>query len=138
MPYTIKVNENPGLVLVSHYGEVTIDEVGEIRGKVFELIADHNLQSVLVDARGITSEFSVTESFNLTLENVKFEAPVPKPRASIIVRPEQYEIAKFIETVSVNRGLPIRVFTDLEEGLQWLSVPVTADIKKLFTCNNSD
>ena len=120
MPYNIEVKEREGYILVDQSGEVSVTEVDEIRTRVFELVGIHRLLKVLVDVRKITNELSVTESFNVTVDHVKFKTSFPKPRACLIVRPDQYEAAKFIQTVGENRGLPIKTFTDLDAGLRWL------------------
>lgn len=124
MPYRINIKENQEYILVDQYGEVNVDEVDEIRDSIFKLVADSGLSRVLVDVRSVTNDLSVTDSFNITLDHVNYPTAFPKPRAALITRPDQQESAKFIENVAVNRGLPIRAFTDLEQGLKWLLMSV--------------
>lgn len=35
-------------------------------------------------------------------------------------RPELYDVAEFFETVCVNRGWPVRRFSDREQAIRWL------------------
>ena len=130
MPYRIEIKKDPDYILVDQFGEVNLDEVDEIRIRVFELVAARGLSKVLVDVCKVTNDLSVTDSFNITLDHLKFKTPFQKPRACLISRPDQYENTKFIETVAVNRGLPIKAFTDPEEGLKWLMMDVTGKEEK--------
>ena len=130
MPYRIELKQDQGYILVEHFGEVNGEEVDDIRTEVFGLVARSGISRVLVDARKISNDLSVTESFNITLGHVNVQTPFPKPRACLLVRPDQFENGQFIETVAENRGLPIKSFTDLDAGLEWLLQPSPAGVKR--------
>lgn len=97
-----------------------MDDVDVIRAKIFEIVAGQGLSRVLVDVRSQTSDWSVTELFNMTVDHAVSQTPFPKPRVCLLVRGDQEDNAEFIENVGMNRGMPIKYFTDEEPGLKWL------------------
>ena len=120
MPYKIEIVTNPGYIRVEQSGEVSTDDVEVIRDKIFELVARERLSRVFVDVRRQTNEYSITELFNITVDHAVSRTPFPKPRVCLVVRQDQEDNARFIENVGVNRGLPIKFFTDEEAALKWL------------------
>lgn len=120
MPYKIEVVSDPGYIQVDQFGPVDVDEMDLIRTEVFENVEEHGLTKIVVDVRRLTIEYKVSEFFKVTVDNVKYKTPFPRPRVCLIVRQDQEENARFVENVGVNRGMPIKYFTDKEAALKWL------------------
>lgn len=120
MPYKIEIISDPGYILVDQSGQADVDEMDVIRRDVFEHVRKYGLLKVAVDVRKLTNEFTISEFFNITVDNVEHKTEFPKPRVCLIVRQDQEENARFVENVGVNRGLPIKYFTDKEAALKWL------------------
>ena len=120
MPYRIEIINNPGYILVDQYGYVDVGEMDVIRREVFKQVEEHGLPKIAVDVSKMTNEYTISEFFNITVENIEHKTDFPKPRVCLIVRQDQEENARFVENVGVNRGMPIKYFTDREAALKWL------------------
>ena len=120
MPYKVEIVGNREYILIDHHGVATLSEVDELRRIVYELAEKEAISRVVVDVRGITNSFSTVEFFNLTEKHAAYPTPMPKPRCALISRPDQLSDTKFIEDVAMNRSLPVRAFTDVEEAMKWL------------------
>ena len=120
MPYKIEIVRDPGYILVHQNGVVSTDDVDAIRSEIFDLVAQEGLTRVVVDVRNQTNDYSTAEMFNMTVDHAVQKTPFSKPRVCLLVRPNQEDNARFIENVGVNRGMPIKYFTDEQAGLKWL------------------
>lgn len=120
MPYKIEIVRDPGYILVHQNGVVSTDDVDAIRSEIFDLVAQEGLTRVVVDVRNQTNDYSTAEMFNMTVDHAVQKTPFSKPWVCLLVRPNQEDNARFIENVGVNRGMPIKYFTDEQAGLKWL------------------
>jgi len=120
MPYKIEIIKDPGYILVDQYGVVSTDDVDVIRRKIFDLVAQEGLDRIFVNVCNQSNDYSIAEMFNMTVDHAVQKTPFPKPRACLLVRPDQEDNARFIENVGMNRGMPIKYFTDMQAGLKWL------------------
>jgi hypothetical protein len=118
VPYIIEAIREEGYILVAHHGEATVDELKEARQKVLELSAEQHLSKVLVDVRGVINTMSTSDHFLFTEGHAKLGSH--RPRTAIIGRPDQRGDVKFIETVAVNRAVPLKAFSTKENALKWL------------------
>lgn len=81
---------------------------------------------LLIDTRGAESDLSVTDIWHLAKDlarivqnNTKgFRAKIP-----VLCPTKEFDLAKFFELCSQNRGLNVRAFTSFEDLFQWLSEP---------------
>ena len=75
----------------------------------------------LVDFRGMTPDLSVTTIYELPRILEKL-GDTRESRTAMVVSPEseKKEDFSFFETVSLNQGFQVKLFTDLQEATQWL------------------
>jgi hypothetical protein len=118
VPYRIEAIRDEGYILVVHHGELTVDELEDARQKVLELGVEQRLSRVLVDVRGVINTLSISDHFFVTEGHAKLGSH--RPRAALIARPDQRDDMRFIETVAVNRGMPLKAFSTKEDALEWL------------------
>lgn len=118
MPIKFQLIADTGYVLVNQTGEITVAEIDQARPRILELATAGGAMKILVDVRGTTNKLSTIEYFSITERTAK--ADLPRPRAAFVCRPDQFGDVSFIETVAVNRGLPLKVFLSQEEALHWL------------------
>ena len=116
MPFTADLKT--GYVLVRHEGEVTPEEAEAASAEALRLTRLHKLSRVIVDMRDVTNEADPEDLRSVMETNAKVTPP--RPHAAIIVREDQYTGFRFIENFAVSRGMPIRVFVDLDAALSWL------------------
>lgn len=118
MAFKINVNTEDGYVLVRQYGDTDLDEYIESGEKALQVALNNQIMNVLIDVTGITSPASIIDLFTSTKHHA--EASEIKPKAAIFGRQDQKRELDFIESVGINRGMPIRGFTDRNEALAWL------------------
>ena len=118
MPIRIEQIAEKGYILVDQTGEITVAEIDESRPRIRQSVAENGVLRVLVDVRGTANKLSTIEYFSVTERYVA--EGFPRPRAALVCRPDQFGDVSFIESVAVNRGLPLKVFISEEEALQWL------------------
>ena len=75
---------------------------------------------VLCDERTLRYRLDTIENF---VSASKMAEVIPRGRqVAIVCAPESIRDAKFWETVAVNRGAPVCVFTQLESAKAWLNI----------------
>lgn len=74
---------------------------------------------VLVDTRGAEVRLSIPNIFELGVA-LAAEPVLARQKVALLAPPEEQENAEFFETVGINRGANLRVFTDFETAITWL------------------
>ncbi|MBU0983690.1 MAG: hypothetical protein KKA42_07455 [candidate division Zixibacteria bacterium] len=87
---------------------------GLLRGE----IAQKRQHRLFVDARAAVSDLSPTARFNMVLSPQTILPP--GARILVLVAPDAIPRSDFRETVTLNRGILLKVFSDETEGLAWL------------------
>jgi hypothetical protein len=76
-------------------------------------------QYVVLDCRGMTGTMSLFEKFEVAVYGRHIVGTIG--RLAIINRPEVMEPDNFVKTVANNRGVNLNLFTDLADGIQWVT-----------------
>ena len=86
--------------------------------KVSELCDKHECKRVFFDAKSNVEELGTFDLFysGTSIANMP---NIYELKIAVFVRPEQIR-GNFFETVAVNRGANLRVFTDQQEAFSWL------------------
>ena len=117
MPFSAELKE--GFVLVRHEGVVTPEEAEASSVEALRLARMNKVSRVIVDLRGVTNEPDPRD-LRSVMEGTAEITP-PRPHAAIIVREDQHPQFRFIEDFAASRGMPIRVFIDEDEAVNWLA-----------------
>lgn len=96
----------------------SLEEVEAYGTAVVESCRKNQCKYILCDERRLHYNLSTSETFDLGEYYTSYAPSVV--RVAIVCSRENLEEASFFETVAVNRGLQIRVFTDMEEAENWL------------------
>ena len=118
MAFKIKVNTEEGYIQVEHFGETDLDENIQVGEKALQVAISNQIMNILVDVSGLTGAVSIIDLFNSTKHHA--ETSKIKPFTAIFGRQDQKRELDFLETVGVNRGMPIKTFTDRNTALKWL------------------
>jgi hypothetical protein len=102
-----------------YFGPTNMDEIETARPEVMRLLRTHNLIKLVVDIREVTSEFSSADARRIMAESAEVEPP--RPNAAVVGRADQSAHLALIRSLSAQHGLPVRVFTELDEAVSWLS-----------------
>ncbi len=79
---------------------------------------EYNCLKVICDERNLEYRLSMVETFKLAeflAESVPFDA-----RIAIIADVKFKDVIEFWETVSVNRGVSVKAFHDLDSAKKWI------------------
>lgn len=116
MPYELKVNEESGILELKSYGPVSGEEITESMIEIQHLSEETGIRLLFVDSREVDKMPNTIDLFELTSRFPRFlKMAILVPADS-----ELMETYKFGETVGVNRGIPLRVFTSASDAIEWL------------------
>jgi hypothetical protein len=92
-------------------GKQCIDAMVEVCGQ-------SPISKALLDCRNMTDEIEIMESFMVAKYGVKMVGVITK--FALVGREDQMFPDNFVENVAVNRGVNLKLFTDLERAVDWL------------------
>lgn len=116
MPDELYVDDATNIIKVRSYGIVSRDDIAASMEKTRQIIEQRGIYKALVDTRDqekMPSTFDVFQLFSTLPNNL---------RAALVVQDNQVtaEGQKFAETVCLNRGIQVRIFSSEDEALTWL------------------
>ncbi len=121
MPYQFDYQERPGYIFVHVTGERTQEAVIALARELSGLAISLGYSRVLVDVREMMGWLQVMESnYIVTTEFQKLRGLGLRRVAILDRQPPEPQRWFFFETVAQNRGLEIRVSTNLDSALEWL------------------
>lgn len=94
------------------------EDTAEYSLALLNIAIEHQTRFVLSDERELEYRLSVLDTYQHAemLANV-----VPRiASVAIVCHSQDYQGAEFFENVVVNRGLTLKIFTDLDEAEAWL------------------
>ena len=118
MSITQRFLEKDKYLLVEASGCRTPEAMEQAQRELGDYCKRNPHPSVLVDARALTGNLTTMEIFDMgaRLESLGW---LRSQRFAIVVSPEHAD--PFAETVAVNRGFILRLFTDYQEAEAWLT-----------------
>ena len=119
MGYTVDCDDD--LILVRHTGGFALEEIEASRREAAELAAKTALTRILVDCSAVTSPMATADIFGICASH-HLVLP-PGVAVAIVYAPAMVaaEDAHFAETVSANRGVALRSFTEPGSARKWLA-----------------
>ena len=121
MPWKIQLIDNPAAVAVEASGPMKLALVMEVAAQALAEAASHELHKFLVDDREMIPDLSTLELYQLpeVLERMGFGK---RDRAAVLYceRSPKAEDFRFFENTAINRGFDVRLFTDLDQAVDWL------------------
>ena len=126
MEYTIQLKEDQKVILVTACGEwdATIDN--NMVFEILEMIDSSGYEQVLLDLRELQFDFPVFQIFGRAKEMREQRRQFGKgsSKAALVYSPNNAkteEDMQFFENAARNRGLPYRIFKDIEDALKWFA-----------------
>ncbi|MCX6180200.1 MAG: hypothetical protein NT163_12710 [Chlorobiales bacterium] len=118
--FTTRVDGSTLFVCASGFDDSLVDVKNYGMG-VLTACLENNVSNVLCDETDLEYRLG---TFDTYYAGEFLAEHVPKlSRAAIVCHPAHLDSASFFENVVVNRGLTLRVFTDIDTAKCWLSVP---------------
>lgn len=107
--------------------------IDEFTSQIIEACKKHQPSNLLVDFRKVEGQMSTMDRYNLSSVaskkylDEKLTGKVSSCRFAFLGNHPLVDPKKFGETVAVNRGLNVKVFTEIKEALAWLEVKPTEE-----------
>ena len=119
MAITFNTRMEDGILVVESAGfDESLKEVQDYGMAIYHTAIMHKCNRILCDETKLEYRLNTLETFK-SAEFISESVP-SLARVALVCRPENINNASFWETVAVNRGLQVRVFTDLEKAYKWM------------------
>ena len=119
MTYQIKIEKRPNFLHATVTGTNSKQAVIDYWNEIKIACDAHDCFRVLADEKLDGPRFDVMEVFSLISEgSMKM---LGQYEAIAYIDRSMGEMANFAETVAVNRGIPIRVFNNVDDAEEWLA-----------------
>ena len=116
--------------LVGHFtGDMDIQSAELYLKEVVPMTRKHDSKRILNDMRNANIKMGIMDIYKLPSIVIRDTFDRSWPRA-VIVKEKNVKLLHFYETVALNRGIQVKIFTDIEEGIRWLSSRRVNDHKK--------
>jgi len=123
MSIELKINIDDDAVLITAVGDISDEEVTEMRIKSLETLNETGIQNFVVDMSAITSflERSTIRTYEMGKEFTEMKFPLSMRTAVILpIDDKVKEQAQFLHIVELNRARPpIKYVSSYEEALNW-------------------
>lgn len=96
----------------------SLEEVLAYGKAIIEAALENRSGMILCDERELKYRLTVFDTFDLAEQAVAYVSSLVK--IALVCNPENMSDGKFFETVTQNRGLMVKVTTDMEEAVAWL------------------
>ena len=123
-----KIEPQPGYLLMTCEGYFEPSLIDQFTNQIIEACKKHRPSNFLIDNRQVEGEMSTMDRYNLSMVSAKkyldekLTGRIPSCRFAFVGNHPLVDPKRFGETVAVNRGLNVKVFTDIKEALAWLEV----------------
>ena len=122
MSIELTIQQMPHYLLVKCNGEFEPFDFLVACKEALSTASEKKIAAILIDGRDLTGKritlmdrFNIGETFAMLQNNLTFVPLVAMVGNEPIVDPK-----RFGETVAVNRGASVKIFTDFEEATRWL------------------
>ncbi|RZI85687.1 MAG: hypothetical protein EOP38_04280 [Rubrivivax sp.] len=118
MAYKIEINVETRTVWVFHSGAVDLIDMESGRSQAVALLTQQGYSRLMVDTRHIEQGPTLTEHHRFAASQ-----PLYMPlhvAVAVLLRPVELKQPPPFERLSVERGVQMRAFTNLDEAQAWL------------------
>ena len=117
--FSLEINEKATYLHAVVTGKNSKENVLNYLKKVLHECAARNISKVLIEERLEGPRLGTLDVFSVSSEGASKALGKLKAMAYVDINAEG-NLMKFAETVAVNRGLPVRVFSTVTEAEKWL------------------
>lgn len=118
MPHAIKPVNDGAIIIVTHTGVVTIDELNELASEVRHRIDRYGLRGVLIDALKVQAVPNKADYLDMLRR--RSSNPYLEVCLAILFNEVAADLADFASLATQNRGGVAWEFTDSEQAIEWL------------------
>ena len=114
----LRIVQREGYLLFDFTGEFSQEAGKQCIDAMVEVCTQAQISRALLDCRNMTGEIQILESFMVAEYGVKMIGSISK--FALVGREDQMFPDNFVENVAVNRGINLKLFTDIEKAVNWL------------------
>ena len=118
MPYTIDYNQEDDCIMVKVVGELDLSMLGRMAGDVAKIVQKQGCRRILNDMRDAKPIKSTIDIYDMPEMARKSGVKQVCKRALVVL--EATDDFHFLETVFINQGHQVKMFTDLDAAKAWL------------------
>ena len=128
MVVSLKPDLDRKLLWASYSGDFSLSEAERTFDEILEGLEQHKLSRVLVDGRQIVGNPEPLERFyygKYVAEGVAKAVngrKIDVPRFAYVLKEPVLDPNRLGEIVAINRGMRVKAFDNLKEGLWWLGI----------------
>jgi hypothetical protein len=119
MPYKLAITQKPGYLHAVVTGENSKEAVARYLDEIQRECAARNCFRLLIEERLVGPRLGTTSVFEIASEKSESAPGRFKAIAYVDVNAEGDRM-EFAETVAINRGLPVRVFSSVADAENWM------------------
>jgi hypothetical protein len=117
---TDDIRAEADLVILRPTGAWTVEQARDHQREAARIMRNSRLRALLVDLRQARAAFSTSDILELTASHLE-RFPLGTRHAVVYAADTApAEDARFVETVAFNRGLQLRMYTDIAAARRWL------------------
>ena len=120
MNYKTFLSENGNYVICEVTGLITQENSHEFTEASNRLLSAANVKRLLTDVRNATNELSVSQNYKYAYEDMG-DLNLRRDVRSAILTNKGDRSHDFIETVAQNAGYNVRIFSDEQTAIAWLT-----------------
>ena len=126
----LNIADRGSFLLVEFFGKFSVEAGRQCIDRMVEASVKHGRPKVLLDCRRMTGVMQVLDRF----EVAEYGAATcyQLHQVALLGNKDMVLPDKFVENVAVNRGMNLKIFTDFDEAVLWLSqsTPNKADARE--------
>ena len=119
MKYEVKISDDEDFVWQIPHEDMTTQLASEIGLKAVNLARAENINKYLVDVRGIKNIDTSFDKYDFAYNEASEVGYRLSDRIAIVSDPDDTS-HNFIETVSLNAGYQVKLFTKIQSAIDWL------------------
>jgi hypothetical protein len=120
MPYELNIKNESDYLYVEVTGNRTLDTIIDMAKDILQACDKQGYGKTLIDVRGMTGKLKTIDAYELGTKDLQKFRRTGQLKASIIDVDENRERFLFLESVCINVGYYLRIFSDTDEAIRWL------------------
>lgn len=126
MDYKLTIQQRADHMHIVATGRNSREAVAEYMLRAFQQCVAKNCPRVLIEARLIGTHLPLWDIFEIAAQHSRLDMGFLEAVAYVDIN-DPPELAEFIENVTRNRGLPLRVFRSVATAEKWLAASIEED-----------
>ena len=114
----LRIEEKEGYVYFDYTAEFSEAAGKQCIDAMIEKCRQVQIPRALLDCRKMTGDIPLFKSFMVVLYGRNMSGVISQ--TALVVREDQIFADNFVENVAVNRGINLKIYTDIEEAIDWL------------------